>query len=59
MISQMNLPEYLENNGYINTENNIAMYFDLDTWDGCVATLPIYKLFKQKMRKHYMDFALV
>jgi GrpB-like predicted nucleotidyltransferase (UPF0157 family)/predicted acetyltransferase len=53
------LPEYLERNDYQNTENNTAMYFDLDKWDGHVPSLPELKIIRARDEKTLHDFALV
>lgn len=54
-----NLTNYLEKNGYINTENNTAMYFDLDTWDGNISLPPELEVIRAKDKKSLQDFALV
>lgn len=54
-----NLSTYLENNGYINTENNIAMYFDLDGWDGHISMPQELEIVQAKDEKTLEDFALV
>ncbi|MDI9819703.1 MULTISPECIES: bifunctional GrpB family protein/GNAT family N-acetyltransferase [unclassified Legionella] len=53
------LPTHLENNGYENTENNCAMYFDLDTWDGEVFPIPKLNIIRATDEKTLHDFALV
>jgi len=54
-----NLANHLENNGYINSENNVAMYFDLDKWDGCVSIPSDLQIIQAKDEKTLHDFALV
>ena len=54
-----NLSAYLENNGYSNTENNTAMYFDLDAWDGDVSIPSNLQIIQAKDEKTLQDFALV
>lgn len=62
-ISPYDKPEdlstYLENNGYSNTENNVAMYFDLDAWDSHVSMPPELQIVQAKDEKTLQDFALV
>lgn len=53
------LSNYLENNGYINTENNVAMYFDLDKWDGQVSMPSDLQIVQAKDERTLKDFALV
>ncbi|MBA3662407.1 MAG: GNAT family N-acetyltransferase [Gammaproteobacteria bacterium] len=53
------LPEQLEHNGYQNTENNIAMYFDLDAWEGQVSLPPELEIIQAQDEKTLHDFALV
>jgi GNAT superfamily N-acetyltransferase len=54
-----NLSDCLENNGYVNTENNIAMYFDLDAWDENTFSIPELKIVQAKDEKSLIDFALI
>lgn len=54
-----NLPERLENNGYENTENNCAMYFDLDAWNGVIFSTPKLNIIRATDEKTLHDFALV
>ncbi len=54
-----NLPDYLENNNYVNTENNTAMYFDLDAWDGNTFSIPELQIVQAKDEKTLIDFVLV
>ncbi len=53
------LPEQLERNGYQNTENNTAMYFDLDAWNGHASSIPQLEIIRAKDEKTLHDFALV
>lgn len=53
------LTNYLEQHGYINTENNTAMYFDLDAWDDNISTPPQLEIIQAKDKKTLQDFALV
>ncbi|ASQ47465.1 dephospho-CoA kinase/protein folding accessory domain-containing protein [Legionella clemsonensis] len=50
---------YLENKGYENTENNRAMYFDLDAWDGEIFSMPELNIICATDEKTLHDFALV
>ncbi len=54
-----NLPEQLERNGYQNTENNRAMYFDLDAWNGHAPSIPHLEIIRASDEKTLHDFALV
>lgn len=54
-----NLPVHLENNGYENTENNCAMYFDLDAWNGEIFSTPKLNIIRATDEKALHDFALV
>ncbi|WP_133128515.1 bifunctional GrpB family protein/GNAT family N-acetyltransferase [Legionella nagasakiensis] len=54
-----NLPKYLESKGYENTENNCAMYFDLDAWDGQTGSIPKLNIIRATDEKALQDFALV
>ncbi len=53
------LPEQLERNGYQNTENNTAMYFDLDAWNGHAPFIPQLEIIRASDEKTLHDFALV
>lgn len=53
------LDKHLENHGYFNTENNVAMYFDLDAWDGQVLLIPSLEIIRARDEKTLRDFALV
>ena len=53
------LSKYLENNGYINTENSVAMYFDLDKWDGHVVMSSDLQIISAIDEKTLRDFAFV
>lgn len=53
------LPEQLERNGYQNTENNTAMYFDLDAWNGHAPSIPQLEIIRARDEKTLHDFALV
>jgi len=53
------LPAYLENHGYKNTENNYAMYFNLDAWDGEIFSIPKLTIARVTDEKSLHDFALV
>ncbi len=53
------LDRCLEKHGYINTENNTAMYFDLDAWDGKIISPPELQIVQAKDEKTLIDFALV
>ena len=54
-----NLSTYLENHAYKNTENNCAMYFDLDAWDGQIFSIPKLNIIRATDEKTLHDFALV
>lgn len=54
-----NLPECLERNGYQNTDNNTAMYFDLDNWNGHAPCPPELEIIRARDEKTLRDFALV
>ncbi|MDP3562352.1 MAG: bifunctional GrpB family protein/GNAT family N-acetyltransferase [Legionellaceae bacterium] len=54
-----NLSAHLENHGYKNTENNCAMYFDLDTWDGQICSIPKLNIIRAIDEKTLLDFALM
>lgn len=54
-----NLSTHLENHGYKNTENNCAMYFDLDAWDEHISSIPELKIIRATDEKTLHDFALV
>lgn len=53
------LSNYLEINGYINTENNVAMYFDLEAWDNPISMPADLQIIQAKDEKTLQDFALV
>jgi len=54
------LPEQLERNGYQNTENNTAMYFDLDAWNGhAPSSIPQLEIVRASNEKTLHDFARV
>ena len=53
------LSAHLENHGYKNTENNCAMYFDLDVWDRQVFSIPQLNIIRATDEKTLLDFALV
>lgn len=54
------LPTLLEKNDYQNTENNVAMYFDLDSWSTPPSsTTPQLKIIRALDEKTLHDFALV
>lgn len=53
------LTDHLERHGFVNTESNIAMYFDLDEWDGVINPLPELDIIQAKDEKTLRDFALV
>lgn len=52
-------PTHLENNGYGKTENNYAMYLDLDAWDGAIFSVPKLNIIRAIDEKTLHDFALV
>lgn len=54
-----NLADYLEGNGYANTENNVAMSLDLDAWNDNISEHPKLKIIQAKDEKTLQDFALV
>ncbi|CEK11846.1 bifunctional GrpB family protein/GNAT family N-acetyltransferase [Legionella hackeliae] len=54
-----NLSVHLEEHGYKNTENNCAMFFDLDTWDGQIVSIPSLEIVRATDEKTLHDFALV
>nr|HAT8714345.1 GNAT family N-acetyltransferase [Legionella jordanis] len=53
------LSSHLENKGYENTENNCAMYFDLDAWDGDLLSMPELTIVRATEEKTLRDFARV
>lgn len=53
------LSAHLENHGYENTENNCAMYFDLDAWSAELLSMPKLKIIRATDEKTLHDFALV
>lgn len=52
------LSKYLENNGYINTMNSVAMYFDLDKWGGRAIPSNL-QIIQAKDEKTLREFALI
>lgn len=54
-----NLSEHLERHDYENTENNTAMYFNLDTWEGKVSPTPQLEIIRAKDESTLRDFARV
>lgn len=54
-----NLAGLLERHGYINAENNTAMYFDLDAWDKESDSHPELEIIQAKEQKTLRDFAMV
>ncbi len=54
-----NLGSILEKQGFKNTENNTAMYFDLDAWDGHIDLIPELTIVKATNENMLHDFALV
>ena len=54
-----NLAHSLEEYGYLNTENNTAMFFDLDAWNGHIKAIPKLEIIRANDRKSLQDFALV
>jgi GNAT superfamily N-acetyltransferase len=50
---------HLENHSYKNTENNCAMYFDLDAWDEHISLIPELKIIRATDEKTLHDFAFV
>jgi GrpB-like predicted nucleotidyltransferase (UPF0157 family)/RimJ/RimL family protein N-acetyltransferase len=53
------LSKHLENSGYINTTNSVAMYFDLDKWDSRVAMPSNLQIIQATDEKTLRDFAFV
>jgi len=53
------LSAHLESHGYKNTENNCAMYFDLDAWNECISPMSELKIIRATDEKTLHDFALV
>lgn len=53
------LGKYLENNGYQNTKNDAALYFDLDAWEDSIPAIPQLEIVQAKDEKTLRDFALV
>ncbi len=53
------LSTQLENQGYNNTENNCAMYFDLDAWNERSSSLSELNIIRATDEKKLHDFALV
>ncbi|EKD72122.1 MAG: acetyltransferase [uncultured bacterium] len=54
-----NLAEILEKVGYQNTENNIAMYLDLDAWQSQSISIPGLEIIRATDGRTLRDFALV
>lgn len=54
-----NLAPTLEKHGYQNTENNIAMYLDLDTWNDSFTMPAELKIVRVQDKAGLQDFALV
>lgn len=54
-----NLSAYLEDKGYENTENNCAMYLDLDALNEEISSLPSLEIIRATDEKTLQDFALV
>lgn len=54
-----NLAELLESQNYHNTENNVAMYLDLDNWNVCVQSIPELEIVQAKDEKTLQDFVSV
>ena len=53
------LANYLQEAGYQNTDNNIAMYCDLDAWDGVQDVDSRLRIVRALDKKTLRDFALV
>lgn len=53
------LAALLQENDYQNTENNVAMYLDLDSWSSSLTTAPELKIIRARDKKTLQDFALV
>ncbi len=53
------LPSFLEKQGYVNAENSVAMYFDLDAWDGKENPHPRLEIVQARDAKTLLDFARV
>ncbi len=54
-----NLGNLLQKNGYVNTENNIAMYLNLDDWHTNIVMPKELKIVRVQDEKGLRDFALV
>lgn len=54
-----NLSELLPTKGYQQTENNIAMYLNLDTWEPTHLELPELTIVRAQDEKTLQDFALI
>lgn len=54
-----NLTSFLEKNEYVNTENNIAMFFDLDSWEPPSSSNSHLRIIQAQDEKTLHDFALV
>jgi GrpB-like predicted nucleotidyltransferase (UPF0157 family)/GNAT superfamily N-acetyltransferase len=55
----MDLATQLESNGFTNTENNCAMYFDLDAWNDPILSIPKLSIIRATDERILHDFALV
>lgn len=53
------LATQLEKQGYQHTENNTAMYLDLDTWDNKMVSIPELDIIRATDEKTLRDFGLV
>ncbi len=53
------LPRYLEKHGFINTSNNIGMYFDLAAWENDNIFLENFSIRPVKDEKGFQDFAYI
>ncbi len=53
------LSAHLQQHGYVNTENNQAMYFDLDAWDANIMMPPELEIIRALDKQTLRDFALV
>ncbi len=50
---------HLENNGYEHTENNCAMYFDLDAWEDAPFSMPKLTIIRATDKAALRDFSCV
>lgn len=57
--NSINLAEKLSKMNYQNTDNNTAMYFDLDAWDGNIPFPSELQIVQAKDEKTLLDFAMV